>query len=321
MARPRSHHKHLPAKMRFRHGAFYYAGTSWVHLGREYGEALKKYADLVGKRETVSTVKQAIDSYLAHSASRLRPITLINYQYNAKRLLPVFGHVALSEVKAAHVYRYMHEYGDVQANRDRALLSAAFSHARNIGAFDGVDPTKGLQYRNPETPGKRYITDAELSALKSAGSLKMACIINFAYLTGMRQADVLSVKLTDITPAGIYYKAGKTGKETMVQWSDELRAVVALANSQWRRFGREYLFESMPRKSGKPGRYTGSGIRAMFRRVTAKAGLPDVTFHDLRRKAGSDVELIDAQTLLQHSDGKVTARHYRAKMETVRPVK
>ena len=321
MARPRKLHKHLPAKMRFRHGAFYYAGPPWVHLGREYGEALKRYAELVGKRETVTTVKQALDSYLAYSATRLRAITLVNYQFNAKRLLPVFGHMPLNEVKAAHVYRYMHEYGDVQANRDRALLSAAFSHARHIGAFDGVDPTKGLQFRNTEAPRKRYITDAELSTLTGAGSLKMACIIRFAYLTGMRQADVLSVKLSDITTDGIYYKASKTGKETLVEWSDELRAVVALANSQWRRFGREYLFESMPRQGGKPGRYTGSGIRAMFRRLTVKAGLPDVTFHDLRRKAGSDVKLVDAQTLLQHSDGKVTARHYRAKMDTVKPVK
>lgn len=303
--------------MRFRHGAFYYAGPSWVHLGREYSAALKRYADIVGKAETVFTVKQAIDSYLTHSAGRLRPLTLINYQFNAKRLVPVFGHVALSDVKPAHIFKYLHDYGDVQANRDKALLSAAFSHARQIGAFDGVDPTKGLQYRNKETPGKRYVTDAELAQLIGVSSLKMACIIRFAYLTGMRQADVLSVRLSDITPDGIYYRAGKTGKEAVVEWSAELRAVVKLANAQWRRFGREYLFESTASK----GRYSGSGIRAMFRRVSAKANLPDVTFHDLRRKAGSDVNLIDAQTLLQHSDGKVTARHYRAKIDRVKPVK
>jgi integrase len=316
MTKPRKHHKHLPAKMRFRHGAFYYAGPPWVHLGREYGEALKRYADLVGKRETVYTVKQAIDSYLAHNAVRLRPITLINYQYNAKRLAPVFGHMPLNEVKAAHVYRYMHEYGDVQANRDRALLSAAFSHARHIGAFDGVDPTKGLQFRNAETPRKRYITDTEMSELMKASSLKMACIIRFSYLTGMRQADVLSVKMSDLKADGIYYMANKTGKETLIEWSDELRASVSLANTLWRRFGRVYLFEA---RGGTA--YSGNGVRAMFRRIRAKAGLPDVTFHDLRRKAGSDVELIDAQTLLQHSDGKVTTRHYRAKINRVRPVK
>ena len=316
MGRPRKSNKHLPERMRFRHGAFYYAGAKWVHLGREYSAALKQYADLVGQRETVFTVKQAIDSYFAHSAARLRPVTLINYQFNAKRLIPVFGHMALADIKPAHIYKYLYKYGDVQANRDRALLSAVYSHARHIGAFDGVDPTKGLQYRNTETPRKRYITDAELSDLMKASSLKMACIIRVAYLTGMRQADVLAVKMSDIQADGIYYKAGKTGKETMIEWSDELRAAVKLANSLWRRFGREYLFEAR----GKTP-YSGNGIRAMFRRVRVKANLPDVTFHDLRRKAGSDVELIDAQALLQHSDGKVTARHYRAKMDRVRPVK
>jgi len=132
----------------------------------------------------------------------------------------------------------------------------------------------------------------------------------------MRQADVLSVKMSDLKPDGIYYKAGKTGKETLIEWSDELKASVDLANTLWRRFGRVYLFES---RGGTA--YTGSGIRAMFRRIRIKANMSDVTFHDLRRKAGSDVDFIDAQALLQHSDGKVTARHYRAKMDKVRPVK
>ena len=56
------------------------------------------------------------------------------------------------------------ETGTVSANRDRALLSATYTHARRIGALprSADDPTKGLHYRNPEHARKRYITDAEL---------------------------------------------------------------------------------------------------------------------------------------------------------------
>jgi integrase len=116
----------------------------------------------------------------------------------------------------------------------------------------------------------------------------------------------------------------------VVLWSPELEAVVADARKQWRRFGREYLFESRPQKAsddGKrparpPGPYTPSGLRAMWRRVRVKAGLLDTRLHDLRRKAGSDVATLgEAQGLLGHADGKVTGRHYRAKPERVKPVR
>lgn len=57
----------------------------------------------------------------------------------------------------------------------------------------------------------------------------------------------------------------------------------------------------------------------MYRRARAKAGLEDVRIHDMRRKAGSDVDEQHAQELLAHADPKTTRRHYRAKPVRVRP--
>lgn len=49
--------------------------------------------------------------------------------------------------------------------------------------------------------------------------------------------------------------------------------------------------------------------------------LPDIRFHDLRRKSGSDADDdAHAQALLGHADPKVTRRHYRAKVTAVRPI-
>lgn len=310
-----------------RRGTYYFVRDKWHNLGKDYGAALIQYAELVGERPQVTTVADAISHYLETGAKRLAASTMEGYRYSAANLAPVFGHMALTAVKPHDVYRYLTERGDIQANRDRALLSAAYTHARRIGAFDKAadDPTKGLEYRNPEHPRQRYVTDAEQARLWAAASPKLRTIAHFIALTGMRQGDALRVKLTDMDEEGIHYQQGKTGKRLVVLWSDELTAVVEDARKLWRRFGREYLFESRPRglhAKRLPGPYTPSGLRALWRAVRMKAGLADVCLHDLRRKAGSDVATEqDAQRLLGHADGKVTRRHYRAKPERVKPVK
>lgn len=326
MGRPRKLNRHLPRSMYQRRGAYYYVTPAgvWLPLGREYGQALIKYAGYVGERPTVVTVQQAIAHYLECSASRLKATTMEGYRYSAQNLVPVFGHMALTELQPEHVYQYLTRKGNVSANRDRSLLSASYSHARRIGAFKGDDPTKELQYRNPEKPRQRYVTDAELETLIGEASPKLGCMQRFLYLTGMRQGDMVKLQLSDMDDEGIHYTSGKTGARRVVTWSDELKEVVAEANRLFKRTGRVHLFESHPKgKHAKrgPGPYTTSGLRALWRVARARAGVADVRLHDLRRKAGSDVGEAEATSLLAHADNKVTRRHYRAKPERVRPVR
>lgn len=326
MGRPRKTNRHLPRSMYQRRGAYYFVDPAgkWHPLGKEYGGALIKYAGLVGNKPTVTTVQQAVAHYLESSAHRLRPATIEGYRRSSENLAAVFGHMGLEDLQPEHIYEYLVRKGNVQANRDKALLSASYTHARRIGAFKGDDPAKGLQYRNEEKPRQRYVSDDELAKLVAKASPKLGCILQFAYLTGMRQGDVLRVRLDDLDDEGLRYTSGKTGARRVVLWSDELRSVVDDAKRLWRRFGREYLFESRPK--GKhairgPGPYTPSGLRALWRVARKNSGIEDVRLHDLRRKAGSDVTESEATSLLAHADSKVTKRHYRAKPERVKPVR
>ncbi|HZF98300.1 MAG TPA: tyrosine-type recombinase/integrase [Pseudoxanthomonas sp.] len=326
MGRPRKHNKHLPENMILRHGAYYFIkGGKYLPLSKDYGPALVKYAEIIGMPAKVSTVKEAVWHYIEHKRGKLAKATIEGYIWSAANLEAVFGKMQLSDITQPMVYRYLSEAGTVQANRDKALLSAAFTHARNLGAFTGMDPTKKLQFRNTETPRERYVTDGEMAVLLNAASPKLRCIIRLSYLTGMRQGDVLRIKMADITDDGIRYWNTKSKRWQHVEWSDELLEVVTEAKRLWRRFGREYLFESVPKgkhASRGPGPYTTSGVRALFRTVRAKTGITDVRLHDIRGKAGSDVETQgDAQRLLGHADGKVTAKHYRRKPERTKPVR
>jgi integrase len=217
-------------------------------------------------------------------------------------LLPVFGAVALRDLEPSDVYRYMTQKGDVSANRDRSLLSAAYSHARRIGAFRGDDPTKQLQYRNPEKARERLITDAELARLIVAAPPHMAQIIEFAALTGMRQGDILALRVSAATADGILYRSSKAGKLQLVRWTPALRKV-------WQEATQDRIAASIAFRTERRTAFTGSGFRASWRAVKLRAGLADVTFHDLRAKAAT--ESVDATALLGHSDPKTTAKHYK----------
>lgn len=327
MGRPRKHDRHLPRGMLRRHGAYYFvARGKWLRLSKDYSEALIRYAELVGTdHPPIITIADALAQYIESGVLRLAPKTIEHYRVSAERLVRVFGHMHLPELEPAHVYRYLVECGNVAANRDRALLSAAYSHARRIGAFNAADPTKQLRYRNPEKPRDRYITDQELEAILAAASPKLRCIVQFIALTGMRQGDALRVRMADIDEEGVQYRQGKTGKRMLVLWSTALHDVVDDATTRWRRFGREWLFESRPRgkHAKRPiGPYTPSGVRALWRTACARAGVADAHLHDIRGKAGSDLATTaDAQHLLGHADPKVTARHYRRKPDRVHPVR
>jgi integrase len=312
--------RNLPKRMHRKHGAYYYVcriagAVKWTRLSDEYGEALRKWAEIEGGKPVQAwTIAQAIGHYLDVSSKRLRPATLAGYEASAKNLLPVFGHMPVTELRKSHVYSYVVKRGNVAGNRERALLSVAYSHMAKAGIFDGPNPAAGLQFRNPEGVGSRYITDGELRAVIEAAGHRMRLLLRFAYLTGMRQGDILALRLTAATADGIAYTDSKTGKDHLIDWSDELRAIWKVAAGM--RIGDVPVFLSQTGAA-----YTSSGFKASWRKVKLRAGLADIHFHDLRRKSGSDADDdAHAQALLGHADSKVTRKHYRAKVTPVRPI-
>lgn len=286
----------------------------WTPLGRDYGQAIRAWAELEGDSGTsIRSVADAIGCYLEDARDRLKPATLAGYACSTKKLIEVFGRMPLDAVRRADVYEYVRRRGNVAGNRERALLSATYTWALNSGAFEGVNPCLGLHYRNPEKPRRRYVKDAELAHLIESAPLRWAVLIRFAYLTALREGDLIRLKLTDATEDGILVQTGKTGRPILIGWSDELRALWKQARGA--RVGPQALF---PARGGRA--YTSSGFRASWRRVRAHSGIPDLRFHDLRRKAASDLSTEHARALLGHTDAKVTERHYRAKLEPVTPV-
>lgn len=306
----------LPPRLHRKHGAYYYVRDHvWTHLGRDYGQALRTWAEWEGREATgVRTVAQALAQYLADSERRLKPATLASYRDGMKMLVPVFGAMPLEAVTRAHVYEYVRRRGTVSANRERALLSAVYTWALNAGIYAGSNPAAGLRYRNPEKPRQRYVTDAELQALIDAAWPRWKPFLRFAYLTGLRQGDLLRLRLCDGTETGIVVDTGKTGKRVVIGWTGELRTL-------WKDMARSRI-GTAPLLLNRDGEaYTSTGFRASWRKLKLRVGLPDVHFHDIRKKTGSDADsLTHAAALLAHEDEATTRKHYRVKPTPVTPI-
>lgn len=322
MGRPRKHNRHLPQAMMMRRGAYYLLAYAegkqcWIPLGRDYSEALHRYAEYKrGEPLPVQTVSGLLAAYLADRALTRSAKTLQGYRLDAARLTAVFGSLRLTDVRRADIARYMALRGNVAANRERDLFRAAWNWALNAGLTESANPMAGMRLRNAEGTKARaleYVEDATMRALDQAASPAMRMLMRFLYLTGMRLGDALRLELSAGSEAGIAWRTGKTGKRMLVEWSPELRRTwQAVAAS--REIGP--LFVS---RKGKA--YTVSGIETMFARLRRKAQVSGVTLHGLRAKAADDVPLGHAQELLGHADPRVTKEHYRRRAQPVKPVR
>lgn len=216
------------------------------------------------------------------------------------------------EIKPLHIYKFLDIRGKIapiRANREKALLSHVFTLAIRWGIVED-NPCKHVQ-RIPEQRRDRYVTDEEFLAVKNLATDSMRNIMDFAYVTGLRQLDILKLKKADISDDGIYILVNKTKTKLLIEWSEQLRKIVNEAKQQSQQIHSEYLFAN---SFGK--QYTSSGFRTMWGRLMSKALQQNVIterfhFHDLRRKTATDLDkkhgLEQARKLLGHTDQKMTS--------------
>ena len=349
--------KGLPARWRLAHGAYYYQvppglesqwdGKKLFRLGKTTPEAYRVWADRVAAPERITTVDALLDRYALEVIPEKEPKTRSSNQNSMQFLRPVFGSMALADIKPVHVYRYADlrsqktrgedgrvRGGKTAAHRDIEVLSHAFTKAVQWGLIDRhpfLDQVR-LEGTKPRT---RYVEDWEIveclriEARRKKGSvLAIQGYIRLKLLTGLRQADLLRLRLDQMQEDGIHVMPskteGSTGKSMIFEWSDELRKAVAMCKSARPRLstmlfctrdGKPYVDEDDETDSWK------SMWSRFMARVLAETDVKErFTEHDLRAKVGSDAEsLARAQQLLGHADAATTKRVYRRKAERIKP--
>ena len=325
MGRQRRTDRHLPAKVYLEHGAYYYRDGKKPRLllGRELGEALAKYATLIGNAWNLRTLGDVIDRYRIEVLPLKRSEkTRADEGRALDRLKIAFGHMIPDNVTPVHLYGYMDARKSkegkpvpVAARHEVVLLGHIYTKAKRWGAA-AINPASRLEL--PKKAAKRpYLPMSEVDKVRGLASPRLALAIDYAIMIGQRRGDLLKLKRSDVRPDGIYVKQGKTAAELLIERSPDLDALLERSDAMSPQIPREYLIR---RANGKP--YTASGFSSCWQRLMKKhvaAGGQRFTFHDLRSVSADGATLEEARDRLGHASAETTKRHYLRGVTRAKP--
>jgi len=236
---------------------------------------------------------------------KLAPSTQKQYSYfffgteRAQGMLGrIFGHKMPDEVQATDIAQFLQQCedtgGPATGNRAKAALSSVYEFAMRKG-WAKRNPCRDVR-RNKETASKvRIKSSVELSAKMDQAPDHFAPVMQFAYLTGVREIDIIKMTVAAVTPDGIRYIESKTGKPAWHPWTPTLRELVReILEARQARMSHRYVNKyRKPRelpahdrlftnRFGKP--LTMWGITSNMRRLETDGW----SFRSLRPKAQND---------------------------------
>lgn len=185
-------------------------------------------------------------------------------------------------------------YASATINRSLGALKRALRLAWEHGLtpVDHSAEVKRLPEHNARTT---TLSMEQVRTLASHASPAVAAAIWIALFTGCRRGEIIALQRADIGRSELTIQAGNT--KTL-----RTRTVPIIAPLR-------------PWLAHVPLAINAEGVKSGFRRAREAAGMPEVTFHDLRRSTGTlliqaGVPLHQVSQLLGHTSTAVTERVY-----------
>lgn len=255
----------------------------------------KAYAVVVGEEKPAHTLSWLMGEYVASPRyGRLMPATRKHYDHyraaiegkdlsNGKR----FGDVPLDKITRGVIAKYRDSMAaaPIQANRHLQFLGAVFSFALER-EYVSQNPVTGVE-KNRQPPRTHYVEDKDYLLAYGMAPDWLKAAMELAYLCRGRRGEVLGIKTREhLLDDGLYLQRTKGSKSEVTQWSDRLKAAVALARTHNRDVLSPYLLHGA---DGKPvsGPAFNSAWKRLMEKVKTAGGVP-FPFHDLKAKGYSE---------------------------------
>jgi len=189
-------------------------------------------------------------------------------------------------------------------NREMDNIRRMFSLAKSNKKirFNPCDDLRKLKIKNPT---KRFLQKDEEPKLLNAANFIMQAVIMHALHGGMRSSEITNLKWSDVFLKENYLIAlnTKNGKPRKIIITPQMK----------------YYLERLPKLSDyvftnpitkKPYK----SFKSTFKRTVERAGIPYITFHELRHSTASrlnelGVDLITIQEYLDHADARTTQKY------------
>lgn len=315
MNRPRKSERHLPPCVYFKHGAYWYVKKGkWERIGATLGEAMEVYARLY--EQPTGGMADLIDrAYAEHCKVTTPPLkesTKAQYRTAANTLQRKLANFSPTQVTPRAVRKLkasMAEHPNM-SNRVIGFLRTVFEYAVEWGEAD-ANPCYGVK-GHKEPKRKRYVSDAEFHAIHAKADKRLQVIMDLQYFTGQRINDVLTLRRSKISEAGILIKPQKTenssGAEMLLRWSPELKDAVERAKAL---SGNVPAVTLLRGRGGKAPNYR--TVAAQFAKAAKAAGVEDVRPNDQRAKSATDAKKQgkNPRALLGHTSDSMTERYLR----------
>lgn len=169
----------------------------------------------------------------------------------------------------------------------------------------------------------KVISLQEVNALiNNTNNIKHRCIVSLLYGSGLRRAEILNLKLTDIDSKRMVVEVrnGKGGKDRLTILSDTVLSDLRSYYKEWK--PTTYLFEG---EKGK--KYSAGSVLNIVKKAAIKAGIrKTVTPHMLRHsfathllENGTDLRYI--QVLLGHNSTRTTEIYTQVAVNNIKAIK
>lgn len=313
MGRNKRKHKHLPPRMRFEHGAYYYADARggrkpWVLIGRTRTEALLKYAHLEAAVTDRRDFAALVRKYTLEGLPKLAESTRKVYATLLKKPLKVFGAVMPDAITQQDAYRYMDERGKAIGRSEIGAVSAVLT----FGVMKGwvrSNPLHGMKF-GKVSRRKRYLSDAELHAILAKCSPELSQAVRFLHYTALRTIDARRVRWSDWKADGLHVRISKTSSALILTRTPGLEGLMSMMRN--RHIASVYV---LAERNGSAWSY--KRMYAEWQKVAPE----DANLHDLRRKRLTDLTRergVDfAQSLAAHSDPRMTQSYVSGEQRVV----
>lgn len=285
------------------------------------------------------TVRAYLRDWLEHKRAQVKPSTLKKYRDTIEgHVIPHVGHLPLAKLSPMHAQRMITAVLNTTARptgrRVEGPMHATANNARRFLKMALRDAERwGLLTQNPlrnvepvrVPPPKRGLWEREQihAFLTAAEGTQWHALFLTAIMTGMRRGELVALKWADITPTHISVRATESMGEIgttksragtrRIPLSPDLRAALEQHRAAWP--AGEWVFGT-----STGNRHNPRNINRAFNRYQARAGLPPIRFHDLRRIAatlwarrGFPPKLI--QALLGHSTPHVALAVYQGVLD------
>ena len=327
-------------------------------VGKDYTEAVRRWAELnriptIGK---VITFRNAAERYIREKLPGKAPRTQEDNLDELAMLYKFFDDppVVLDEIEPMHVRQYLDwriqwtvekkttentkrveagkdplpvpaNAGHVRANREKALFSHIWNHAREKGLTKLANPCAGVK-GHKESGRDVYIEDQVYHAVHAAAEDWLQDLMDVAYLVGQRPADSLKIGRTDVKEGAVWVEQNKTGTKLRVAIEGQLEVVIKRILTR-NAAEKVTSLRLIPKSYGQfRNAFDSARTKAAEQHPDLAADIKNFQFRDLRAKAGTDKEekqgMEAAQSQLGHASATMTRQYVRhRKGKLVKPTR